>query len=510
MPDETFDDFERLLRDLPKGIGGSIELLLSHLDEGMRLLVRLSAIPHRFNLEILKVLEPKLAEAEIEEQCRRLSELSIVIGVEGTFMLHDEARGYLFSWWLSQRRAESFREVSRRLAEYFQDLAGRQSGIAKVEAELQHIHHLTGANLDAGFQEFGSLCRRERHDFRLANCQALITLMREYDSVLTPQHRAWLDYHEAKLLADRHRWREAQQALESLTAQASGLPELDTRVWFRLGLVHAAQSQWTAAVEAFERAEALARQEPDAADQLDRIYDGLAAAHRGMGKLDRAAELYERSIALAEGVGNAAAMASAHNGLGILHRLRGDTWLAVRAFERSLSLLPSEGSRLRQAQLYNNLGLIHADRTEWETSRQYLERSLDLLKTAGDTVGQAATLTNLMRIYMNLDQQDDAVRVCLQAQDLFLQTHEWRGAATASRSLARYYRRKGNIDMARKEFTQAEQLYIRASHPDRAKAMAEERADLDRRSRPWLWVGVVLGGFVVLIILLVLVGLALE
>ena len=74
----------------------------------------------------------------------------------------------------------------------------------------------------------------------------------------------------------------------------------------------------------------------------------------------------------------------------------------------------------------------------------------------------------------------------------------------------RYYRRKGNIDLARKEFTQAEQLYIRASHPDRAKAMAEERADLDRRSRPWLWVGVVVGGFVVLIILLVLVGLALE
>ena len=81
MPDEASDDLEQLLRDLPKGIGGSIDLLLSYLDEGMQRLVRLCAIPHRFNLEILKVLEPDVAEADIEQRCRRLSELSIVIGV---------------------------------------------------------------------------------------------------------------------------------------------------------------------------------------------------------------------------------------------------------------------------------------------------------------------------------------------------------------------------------------------------------------------------------------------
>ena len=240
--------------------------------------------------------------------------------------------------------------------------------------------------------------------------------MREYDSVLAPPQRAWLTYHEAKLLADRRRWREAQQALQSLAAQISGLPALETRVWFRLGLAHAAQSQWTAAVPAFERAEALAQQDPEAADQLDRIYDGLAATYRGMGELNRAAEFYQRSIALAEKLGNAPAIASAYNGLGILHRMRGDNEPAVQAFERSLALLPPEGSTLGRAQLYNNIGLIHADRTQWETGRRYLEQSLELLKAAGDSVGQAKPLTNLMRVYMNLDLRDDVVRVGLQVQ----------------------------------------------------------------------------------------------
>ena len=94
---------------------------------------------------------------------------------------------------------------------------------------------------------------------------------------------------------------------------------------------------------AFERAEALAQQDPEAADQLDRIYDGLAATYRGMGELNRAAEFYQRSIALAEKLGNAPAIASAYNGLGILHRMRGDTEPAVQAFERSLALLPARG-----------------------------------------------------------------------------------------------------------------------------------------------------------------------
>ena len=72
---------------------------------------------------------------------------------------------------LMRQPAEPFREASRRLAEYFHDLAGRLSGIAKVEAEQQYIYHLTGTELDAGFAEFAGVCRRERRSFRLANCR---------------------------------------------------------------------------------------------------------------------------------------------------------------------------------------------------------------------------------------------------------------------------------------------------------------------------------------------------
>ena len=501
MVDETFEDLERLVRRLPKGIGGSLELLLSNLDEGMQRLVRLSAIPHRFNFEILEILEPDLAKGEIEQQYHRLSELSFVVGPDDNRMMHDEARSYLFSCWLVRKPTEPFRDASRRLADYFQNLVGHLSGIAKFEAESQFVFHLTGADLDTGFREFSTLCRRERSIFRLANCQVLITGMQEYKKLLSRPQCAWLAYHDAKLLVDRRHWSEAQRALDSLVTQARGLPDLLTRVWFRFGLTHAAQSEWTAAVDAFNRAEALAKREPKAADQLDRIYDRLAAVYRDMGELNRAAELYGLSIVLAKRLGNTEAMASTHNGLGILHRIRGDTQLASQAFEQSLSLLPSEGSKLQRAQMYNNIGLIHADDMKWETSRDYLERSLNLFTAVGDSVGQAKTLTSLIRTYINLEMLEQAVRVGHQAQELFLLTHEWTSAAIVSRDLARTYRRSGEIKMALNEFTRAEGLYKRSGFPDRAKAIAKERAKLLKQTRPSRRALVVVGTLLLLVAL---------
>ena len=68
----------------------------------------------------------------------------------------------------------------------------------------------------------------------------------------------------------------------------------------------------------------------------------------------------------------------------------------------------------------------------------------------------------------------------------------------------------GNIELARKEFAQAEQLYQRSSHPERAKGMAEERVNLDKRPRPWLAAGLVVGAVVAFLILITLVVAALQ
>ena len=395
-------DFERKVRAMSPGIAGSTEFLLSSLDSDVRYLVRLCAIPHWFNVDLIRVMDSSFQDVALTDRLRHITRMSIVTRLDDAFTLHGGARDYLFSWWLTTDPKGRFREVSRRLADYFANLRGTESVGDEIDTERQSIYHLTGADANKGFDEFASACRRERRGMRLGNCQALIEGMRQYFPILPSSYRLWLDYHHAKLLADRRMWREAQEALERLVDGSAGLPEISCRSWYRLGLVHGMQNRWSRALEAFARAERLAQENREAADQLNRIYDGVATTYRDMGNSDRAAEWYRRSIALSMELGYSSTAASAYTGLGTVYQGRGQTELALDAFVQSVALLEQSGSRLQLGRGYSNVGLVYADRGDWASSRKFLEMSLEALVEAGDSFGRGTVLLNLMRTYANL------------------------------------------------------------------------------------------------------------
>ena len=106
----------------------SAELLLEVMDPGAAKLLRLCAIPHQFDADIVHTLAPRLDRAEIQQRCEEFARLSFVCADADGWALHDGVRRHFFSQWLMPQSAEEFASASRRLAAFFKERARRSQG----------------------------------------------------------------------------------------------------------------------------------------------------------------------------------------------------------------------------------------------------------------------------------------------------------------------------------------------------------------------------------------------
>ena len=76
--------------------GASAELLLEVMDPGAAKLLRLCAIPHQFDADIVHTLAPRLDRAEIQQRCEDFARLSFVCADADGWALHDGVRRHFF------------------------------------------------------------------------------------------------------------------------------------------------------------------------------------------------------------------------------------------------------------------------------------------------------------------------------------------------------------------------------------------------------------------------------
>ena len=506
---KALDEFKRLLAAAPEGIGGGIELLLQELSPASAGMLRLAAIPHQVDRDLLPVLDPALPPAESAEVYDELADLSIAIEAGAGFAIHDNARAYLLGEWLRPERRPGFAAVSARLADHFARVETAATGAAKTAAQRSRIFHLIGADPPSGFAAFEELCRKERLRFRLHACEALIRLVHEYDAILTPAQQRRLSFHQAKLFLDLRRYDEAEALLAKLEQETRDDLPFRARILFRLGRLHQARRRFPQALAAYNESLAIARSHPEARDQELRLIGRLASLRTDMNELEQAAELLRRAITMAEAVRDRQELASCHNNLGEVLRRLSEPDRAIESFRRSLSYLEGGDEEFRAAQVHNNLGLAYADQADWEPARQSLEAGLEIARKAGDTDGQAKALCNLQRVYLGLARRAEAIDAGERATELFLQARNWHGAAMAREGLAKLHRREGRTAEARAALAQAAEYYRRGGDAAQAARCDQSAQHVERHRRlPWYAVALlVIGG---LFVLLIIVGLALE
>jgi len=465
---------------------GGCELLLSQLPAAAGQCLRLCAIPHQFDREILAALQPDLAVEEREAIYCRLERLALVSPRGAMLAIHDTARKYLFNKWLTAEGG-AFQEASERLRAFFARQEAGTTGQAQSDTLRRRMFHWIGADQPAGVAEFERLCRADRKAARLSDCASLIALVHEYDAILTGASQGALLYHEAKLAADRSDNDVAERLFRTALGNASLRPGLRLKTRNRLGLLYSSERRWDDAIAELQIARATTPMEPR---QLPMIIHDLAVAWRGKGNRERSERLLEEAIALADVGENLLCLATAWNSLGTLHRSFRDYPRAIGSYEKSLSYLERMNDRFRRSAVYNNLGDVYAELSDWQKSQKYFEMSLEVSRAAADTVGQAKTLTNLMRVYSNSQRKDEAISAGTTAFQYFLGLRDEFNAAAAILRIAKIHRSAKRVSQALEGYGKAIELYEAAGDKQAAQDVELERATLIKPlGLPWwAWV----------------------
>jgi tetratricopeptide (TPR) repeat protein len=512
--DKRLEEFQRLLNELSaKGPGATVDLLLQQMDADQARCLRLCAIPHEFDVSILRALAPDLSEEQAITYCDAFSKLSLVAKRDESLAMHEESRRYLFDQWLEAERQAEFTSASERLAEYFdadtarlQTETGTEKSDAVERSMRNRMFHLIGASRAEGLAEFERQCRQRRKEMRLGQCETLIKLVREYERVLNPLEKAIVAYHEGKLAADRREWTAAEEFYNRVLATSDMPARLQVKTLCRLGMVNDEQRRWSAAIDFFQEGLERADDRPDCFPQIINLHLNLGSTYRDSGQLPEAEDHLQKGITLAKNAHDLSSLVGGYNTLATLYLKLNDTSKAVGTYQLSLKHLEELGDKFRPAQVYNNLGNAYANQRDWEKAGEFFRQSLEIKRQAGDNAGQALTLTNLVRVYRAQQKIPDAIAALEQAAVLFAEVRDDYNAARVKRELARVHRAVKNADLASRAFDEAAALFDRCREPQEAGATRQESRQ-KKRGLPW-WVIVAIVLFVLFVVLVVIARVA--
>jgi tetratricopeptide (TPR) repeat protein len=454
-------------------------------------MLRLCAIPHRFDAGILQVLSPALTAEGAGKVLDDFADLSIVLAEPGatTLALHDDVRDYLFARWLSDPQNPEFREASGRLARFFEERAAASDGVRKEDSERASMYHLVGVDADDGFARFVELMDRARSQFRHSECTALILLMREYSAILSEAQHSWLFYYEARVASDLRQWEKAEMLLQDLLER-----DLNTRLRLvasrRLGIAYAEQRKWQPAEKLLSSALRIAEESAADQDMADDITHDLGCIYRDTGRVHEAQQAFARAARLAQQQNDLNSLAIICNSQGTLHHRLGNYDGAIECFRMSLSHLEAGGDPFRSAQTFNNLGTTYAALANWKMGEEYLLRSLEVRRKAGDTRGIAVVLTNLAGVYRSLALRQQALSAAREAASLFLPIRDIHSAAQAIYNAGRIHIEMKQRPLAEQAFAESAALFDSVGDAQGAERARSAIALQDERDGWWKAAGV--------------------
>ena len=489
---------EQLIGDLSASTSQESDLLLLQLDEASADRLRLCAIPHTFDADVLRALDPRLSAEEVEQTLEEFQKLPAVMQVADCLALHDVVRQQLFAQWLVPERRQEFSTASRRLVELYRPRAD-ESTSHESPSHRSWLFHLLGADLEAGFREFRAVYQARRDLGRFSECEALVRLLREYEPVLGPNEWSWFTFYQAEVADDNRNLAQAAGLYDAVLKRVIS-DELRARALLRSASVLRRLGQFEPA-----RARCAEAVKSGAAPHL--IHHELGLIARDGGEAECARTEFERSIELAKAISSRRDVVLALNSLGTL-LLKLAPREAASLFRECLGLLDRETDTLRVAQVLNNLAMANADIQEWPASELYFEQSLQIKRASRDVHGEASTLLNVARVYRVQQKWDQALDALVKSASLFESAHDTTRAGQAQRELARLMRVSGREAEVEHYARTAIDSMRRAGNDDEAKAITREfgirdAADARRRRRFWM---VLIGGVAIAIAVIVILA----
>ncbi|GAB4193854.1 MAG: hypothetical protein OHK0022_09230 [Roseiflexaceae bacterium] len=229
--------------------------------------LRRCAIPHWFDLDVLRVLRER--EDGNEAVLEQLSSYSFVRPIDDRrFAYHDEVRQYLLKEWRADRPDE-LRAINARLADYFRKRARDSAPNRSLPKSLpfmtlsvaptgeweiydrESIYHLLQADQEAGLRELRAEFDNVEAAHRLADAEVLLQMTR--DVVLDQHGIQVITYLRARAERAALRLDQAEHLLEGLYGPGLSDQRLLAEVGLTLGEVLAETGKWVRAIELYKR-----------------------------------------------------------------------------------------------------------------------------------------------------------------------------------------------------------------------------------------------------------------
>ncbi|WP_418317184.1 hypothetical protein [Piscinibacter sakaiensis] len=396
-------------------------------------LLRRCAVPHEFDPPLLAWLGELDADAA-EERYVQFTELAIVQINDDSLSVHERWRKPLWRWWLADAQREQFSAVSERLVEWF-TVPADPSG--EDPAARRRMFHLIGCRRADGLAAFEQLFRTARHRRRLSECCLLLSLVHEYDPLLSAAELAMLRYHEGKLAGDQHNWEQALPLLQQVAADPAVEHVLQCKAEIRIAHVLRVLGRPDEAAKVLEATLRRAEQAPQAGSLRRRALRELGENQRDQGCAVESVATLTAALKDAE-LDDSADLAGLLDSLGTAQLKLGDVDHAIGSFEAALARLRRDGDALRAAIVLNNLGLARLEHLDFAAAEEAFVASLAAKREADDKRGQATALLNLVRVQSALKRDDDARRSAEQAAALFQALGDSAGEARAQDYLQRF------------------------------------------------------------------------
>jgi tetratricopeptide (TPR) repeat protein/transcriptional regulator with XRE-family HTH domain len=253
-------------------------------------------------------------------------------------------------------------------------------------------------------------------------------------------------------------------------AAARGLDEHAWRLPWALVTYFDLQGRW----QPFKATQILARaaaQRLGSVEAEGRALRHLANASIQMGDLDEADKYLQRALTLFEGLGDAAAQATAHMNLSLLRERQERIEESNDHAAQALRLFRAAGHRVGEGIALNSLGYGYALLGQFPAALEHCHQALALDRANGHRKGEAHTSDSLGFIYGRLGDHVQATRWFGHALGLFREFGDRYNEADALLNLGDVFAAMGDHAGATRCWSDAAQIMREIDHPREAEAL---------------------------------------
>jgi tetratricopeptide (TPR) repeat protein len=485
--------------DEEQALGLALDEMIDQAEPDMSEAVRLCAVPHWFNEDILAWLrgEERKPSGRTLEILSKMTSLPFVGSHQDRgYEYQKNIRNLLLHRW-RKNNAKRFEELSVRTAAYFTNTlrSEKLSEQQRAEWEYEEMYHLLAADKKHGIERFISLSKRAIDTYKLSTLDLLLSMAGEQADDLSAEDQLWIPFFEGKKHVVSNNWEQALKVWEKLIEKRKQFaPELEKTFAVNLSILYKEMGEWNKAIMCFQDSLKIleeARDENGMADILnnrgflykdkgewqkakedfesafqkfEKIGDeygqtislkNLGLLYKDNRKWDEAIQRFEESLAILQRLGDERGMAITYNDLGFLYKDKGtlykdeETWdQAIKYFEQSWKILDTLGDEQGTAAAFNNLGFLYIDKQDWENARKNFENAYKIFEKLGDEHRKADTLSYLGTLYRDKKDWKEADKHFQDALTLLKKMSDERGMATILRNLGLLYQRKEEREKA--------------------------------------------------------------